>query len=76
VKQSQSPRLSQQTRQAHLIAIQSQLTADERTFVDGVIKKLSLADLVQWRDQLARMAIDEAVAVIRAEIQKQKENVS
>ena len=61
---------------AHLISIQAQLTADERAFVDGVIKKLSIADLMQWRDQLAHMTVDEAVALIRAEIQNQKEKAS
>ena len=58
---------------AHLAAIQAQLTAEERTFVQGVIAQLSPADLIQWRDQLAHSTVDEAVAAIRSEIKKHKE---
>ena len=58
---------------AHLAAIQAQLTAEERTFVQGVIAQLSPADLIQWRDQLAHSTVDEAVAAIRTEIKKHKE---
>jgi hypothetical protein len=55
---------------AHLAAIQAALTPEERTFVGGVINKLSVGDLIQWRDQLAQMTVDDAVQMIRTEIEK------
>ena len=61
---------------SHFMAIQAQLTPEERTYVQSVINKLDVVALTQWRDQLARMAVDEAVTVIRGEIEKHKENVS
>src|SRR5262249_42318392 len=61
---------------AHFMAIQAQLTAEERTYVQSVIDKLGVADLKQWRDQLAHTPVDEAVSLIRIEIEKHKEKVS
>jgi hypothetical protein len=58
---------------AHLAAIQAQLTPEERAFVQTVINQLQPADLIGWRDQLAQSSVDEAVAAIRAEIQKHKQ---
>lgn len=57
---------------AHVVAIQQQLTADERRFVEGVIARLTIADMGQWQHQLARMSVEEAVAAIRVEIAKSK----
>lgn len=54
----------------HVMQIQRQLTADERRFVEGVISRLTLAEMGQWQQQLARMSVPEAVAAIRAEIAK------
>jgi hypothetical protein len=36
------------------------------------MSQLTPADLLEWRDRLARMPIEEAVAEIRAEIEKVK----
>lgn len=61
---------------AHFLAIQNQLSLDERGFVQGVISDLSLTDLVAWRDQLTKLSVDDAVALIRGEIAKSKEKAS
>jgi hypothetical protein len=61
---------------AHFLAIQNQLSLDERAFVQGVISDLSLGDLGAWRDQLTRLSVDDAVALIRSEIGKSKEKAS
>ena len=61
---------------AHFMSIQAQLTADERAYVQNVINKLDVTDLKQWRDQLARTPVEEAVSMIRTEIEKRKEKAS
>lgn len=61
---------------AHFLAIQGRLTAEEQTFVQGVIARLAMPELMQWRDQLAQMSVDDAVALLRAEIAKTKEKTS
>jgi hypothetical protein len=61
---------------AHFLAIQNQLSLDERAFVQGVISDLTLADLGAWREQLTRLSVDDAVALIRGEIAKSKEKAS
>ncbi len=55
---------------AHVMAIQTHLTADERRFVEGALTRLTLSELGQWQQQLARMSVAEAIAAIRAEIAK------
>lgn len=62
--------------QAHMLEIQARLTPAEKAFVFGVLNKLSLADIMQWREQLAQMSVDDAVAMIRAEIEKRKDKAS
>lgn len=71
-KQSSAPAVAPNP-MAHLAAIQAQLTADERAFVQTVINQLQPADLIGWRDQLAQSSVEEAVAAIRVEIQKHKQ---
>jgi hypothetical protein len=61
---------------AHFLAIQGQLSFDERAFVQGVIGELSLSDLGAWREQLTSLSVDDAVALIRSEIAKGKEKAS
>jgi hypothetical protein len=56
----------------HLLAIQAQLAPEEQAFVKWAMSQLTPADLLEWRDRLARMPIEEAVAEIRAEIEKVK----
>ena len=59
-----------------MLEIQGRLTSGEKAFVFGVLNKLSLADIMQWREQLAQMSVDDAVAMIRAEIEKRKDKAS
>ncbi len=61
---------------AHFLAIQGRLTAEEQTFVQGVIARLAMPELMQWRDQLSQLSVDDAVALLRAEIAKTKEKAS
>lgn len=57
---------------AHLMAIQAQLSPDERATVQRAMSRLTKADLDEWRDRLADTPIEEAVAQIRAEIETLK----
>ena len=52
----------------HFLRIQAQLTPKERTYVERAVAKLGVGDLIQWRDQLAQLSVDDAVAMIRAEL--------
>jgi hypothetical protein len=61
---------------AHLVAIQAQLTPAERAYVFSVINKLSVADMMRWRDQLANMSVGDAVQMIRNEIEKRTKEVA
>jgi len=58
---------------AHVLAIQAQLAPEERAFVQSAMQQLTPADLIEWRDRLAQMPVEEAVAEIRAEIEKRKQ---
>lgn len=57
----------------HLMAIQSQLSPDERAFVEAVMKRMTFSALIEARDHFARMTVEDAVESIRAEIEKKKQ---
>lgn len=59
---------------AHLMAIQSQLTPEERSYIENVMKNMTLPALIQARDHFARMTVEDAVAAIRGEIEKKKQD--
>jgi hypothetical protein len=48
--------------------IMATLTPEEQAQVQMVITRLSMGDLMQWYEQLARMTVAEGVARIRAEL--------
>jgi hypothetical protein len=58
---------------AHVLAIQAQLAPEEQAFVQRAIQQLKPTDLIEWRDRLAQMPVEEAVAEIRAEIETRKQ---
>jgi hypothetical protein len=53
---------------AHFTQIMAGLMPEEQAQVQYVVTKLSMGDLMQWYDQLARMTVAEGVAKIRAEL--------
>jgi hypothetical protein len=53
---------------AHFTQIMAALTSEEQAQVQYVVTRLSMGDLMQWYDQLARMTVAEGVAKIRAEL--------
>lgn len=57
----------------HFREIQAQLTPDERAFLERAITKLSIQELMGWRDQLAQLSVAEVVALLRAEMAKSRE---
>ena len=57
----------------HFLRIQAQLTPKERTYVERAVAKLGVSDLMQWRDQLAQVSVNDAVTMIRAEIARTQE---
>lgn len=52
----------------HFHDIQARLTDEERAFLQRAITKLPMGELLKWRDQLAQLSVDQAVAVLRAEM--------
>ena len=52
----------------HFTQIMAALTPEEQAQVQYVVTRLSMADLLQWYEQLARMTVAEGVAKIRAEL--------
>lgn len=52
----------------HFHDIQARLTDEERAFLHRAITKLSMGELMKWRDQLAQLSVDQAVALLRAEM--------
>jgi hypothetical protein len=59
------PAIDPQT-MAHVVAIQSELTAEEVALVQTVAKDLSPAELRAWFDDLSTLSVPDAVAKIRA----------
>lgn len=53
---------------AHFVEIQARLTPDERTFIGQAINRMSVTDLMTWRDHLLELSVDDAVAMIKAQI--------
>lgn len=53
---------------AHFTQIMATLTSEEQAQVQYVVTRLSMGDLMQWYEQLARMTVAEGVAKIRAEL--------
>lgn len=52
----------------HFTQIMAALTPEEQAQVQYVVTRLSMADLLQWYEQLARMTVAEGVVKIRAEL--------
>jgi hypothetical protein len=52
----------------HFRDIQARLTDEERAFLQRAITKLPMGELLKWRDQLAQLSVDQAVALLRAEM--------
>jgi hypothetical protein len=52
----------------HFRDIQARLTDEERAFLHRAITKLPMGELIRWRDQLAQLSVDQAVALLRAEM--------
>jgi hypothetical protein len=53
---------------AHFSQIMAALTSEEQAQVQYVVTRLSMGDLMQWYEQLARMTVADGVAKIRAEL--------
>lgn len=52
--------------QAHLFAIMTKLTPEEKEIATGLAKELSESEQARWFSQLKRLSVDDAVAKIRA----------
>jgi hypothetical protein len=53
---------------AHFQQVLAELTPSERAQVQYVVTTLSVGDLMQWYDQLARMSVVDGAAMIRREL--------
>ena len=62
---------------AHFFQIQAKLTPEERAFIGDAINRMSVTDLMAWRNRLLELPVDDAVAMIKAQIsQTQSKDVA